>query len=70
VADPRASGEHPSRKEQEPADERQHAPDGDADDAKRQEYQPGDGIKHERKQRDRPTDDQENQPEKEGSHDH
>jgi len=43
---------------------------GDSQDAKRQRQQPHDGVEHESKQRKRPTQDEQDDPQKESSHDH
>ena len=64
---PRAAKE-PDREHKDRADESENAVDGDSHQAERQRQQPDERIKHQSQQRERPAQDEQDEPEKESSH--
>ena len=65
---PRAAKE-PDREHKDRADESENAVDGDSHQAERQRQQPDERIKHQSQQRERPAQDEQDDPQKESSHD-
>src|ERR1700675_1325363 len=63
LSDRSRSPQHSRREEKESSQERQNAVHGDSCDAKRQQNQPNKGIKHQGKQCERPTEEDQDAPE-------
>src|ERR1700722_6046636 len=62
------SSQNSRREEKEGFQKQQNAIHGDPHDTKRQQDQPNKGIEHERKQRERPTKEEQDAPQKESDH--
>src|SRR5262249_22181157 len=60
--------QQPNRKKEQRAEETEHAANGNSHNAKRQRQQPNDRIKHQCQQRNRPTQHEQNAPQKESRH--
>ena len=64
------SAQQSSGEEKQSSQERQNAMHGDSCDAERQQNQPNKGIKHQGKQRERPTEEEQDAPEQKSNHGH
>ncbi len=62
------ASQHSPRQEKEDSQERKDTTYGDSHDAKRQQNQPNDGIDHQSEQRERPTEEKQDAPQKESDH--